>query len=328
MGIRGRARTGPAAIVTAVLLLVGCGGGGDTAADSGALDGGEAAADHDASFGDVGAAETTDDASRDAGGEGGADGGERSQPASTAFGQRLIRTATLELQDADPSAVADGINTVVEQAGGFVSTADLRRDADGVLNGSITVRVPSGELDTTLDRLEALADNAPLRRIEEQNVTTESADLQAQLRNLEAFETELRRLLAEVGENTSRPEDLLTIYERIREVRADIDQVEGRLSLLDDQVSLATVTIRLTPTIDAVPVTDPGWAPGETIRAALSTGIRALTTIADAAIWIGLAVVPVVAVAALPLAAVWLVWRRRDDGRPDGSSPTMAPPNP
>ena len=232
-------------------------------------------------------------------------------PVAAAFGRRVIRTATVELQDADPGVVADEVTRVVERAGGFVATADLRRDDDGVLSGTVTVRVPSERLEATLDELEGLADNAPLRRIEERDVTVESADLGAQLRNLEAFETELRRLLTEVEAASPGAEDLLRVFERIREVRAEIDRIRGRLEVLDDQVALATITVRLTPTAAAVPVTDPGWAPGETVRAALAAGARALTAVADAAIWLSLAVLPVLAALALPVAAGWLLWRRR-----------------
>jgi hypothetical protein len=247
--------------------------------------------------------------------------GDQALPTAATLGRRVIRTATLELEDADPGTVADGVARVVEQTGGFVATADLRRDEDGVLSGALTVRVPSEHLDSTLDRLEALADNAPVRRIDEQDVTVESADLRAQLRNHEAIEAELRALLEEVGEGTPRAEDLLTVYERIREVRAEIDRIEGRLDVLDDQVSLATITVRLVPTVSAVPVGDPGWSPGETVRAAVAAASRALTAVADVAIWIVLAVVPVVAVVAMPLVVAWMAWRRHERLAAARSSP-------
>lgn len=294
---------GMTATALALLLLAGCSGAGDEAAETAAPD---AAVEYEADSGGEAEGEAPADSAGDAGGD-----GETALPVAATLGRRVIRTATIELQDADPGAVADEVTRVVERAGGFVATADLHRDDDGVLNGSVTVRVPSERLEPTLDQLEALADNAPLRRIEEQDVTVESADLGAQLRNLEAFEVELRDLLAEVEATSPGAEDLLRVFERIREVRADIDGINGRLDVLDDQVSLATVTVHLTPTPAAVPVADAGWSPGDTVRAALSAGTRALTAVADAAIWFGLAVLPVLLAMGLPAAAVWLVWRRR-----------------
>jgi hypothetical protein len=225
--------------------------------------------------------------------------GPNASPAT--LGRRVIRTATIELESADPNRLAQEVSRTVSSLGGFVATSDLRRDDQGVLRGTVTVRVPSDALDAALDELEELADNAPVRRIDERDVTVESADLEAQLTNLTAYETELRGLLADVRETTTRPEDLLTVFERVRQVRAEIDQIQGRLSVLSDQVSMATITVGITPTRTAVPVTDPTWEPGSTAREALTAAARTLRGVADAAIWLGLAVLPVLAVFALPL---------------------------
>ncbi|MFA9446726.1 DUF4349 domain-containing protein [Egicoccus sp. AB-alg6-2] len=312
----GRRRVG-AGLMLAV-FVIGCSGGqaGDTA-DSATMEAAEdapepaPAMDSGGGF-DSGAGfdhdiETGEEPAHD--GEVGS--GDTALPTAVTLGRRVIRTATIELEDRDPAEVHDGVVRAVDQAGGFVATADLRRDRDGVLSGTVTVRVPSERLEPTLDDLEALADNTPVRRVEEQDVTVLSADLRAQLRNLEAFEEELRALLAEIGESSAEADELLRVYERIREVRAEIDRIEGRLDMVGDQVSLATITVRLTPSVAAAPVADPGWAPGETVRAALSAASRSLTAVADAAIWIGLAVLPVVAVIGLPALAVWAAWRRR-----------------
>jgi SepF-like predicted cell division protein (DUF552 family) len=245
-------------------------------------------------------------------------------PTAVTLGRRVVRTATLELESADPNRLVQELTSTVSAAGGFVATSDLRRDDQGVVRGTVTVRVPSEQLDATLDDLEELADNAPVRRIDERDVTVESADLEAQLDNLTAYETELRTLLADVRETTTRPEDLLTVFERIRQVRAEIDQLQGRLAVLSDQVSLATITVTITPSSTAVPVTDPTWEPGSTAREALTAAARALSGIADAAIWVGLAVLPVLAVFAVPIGLALVIWRRRHRG--DATPPPAAGP--
>lgn len=301
---RARRWTGAALLATLVLGCSGAddGGSADTATGAVSEDAAEVEAAEEPAFGDG-------EAAQDEAGTGGAT--DQALPVAATLGRRVIRTATVELEDADPGAVAEEVTRVIERAGGFVATADLRRDDDGVLSGSVTVRVPSDRLEATLDELEELADNAPVRRIEEEDVTTETADLEAQVRNLTAFEAELRELLAEVESSSPAAEDLLQVYERIREVRAEIDQLEGRLDVLGDRVSLATVTVRLTPTSQAVPVADSGWSPGETVRAALSATSRSLAVVADAAIWVGLTVVPVLAAIGIPAGLGWYGWRRR-----------------
>jgi hypothetical protein len=232
------------------------------------------------------------------------------RPISATLGRRVIRTAEIELQLADPEAAAAEVIRVADRAGGFVATTDLRRDDDRVLRGTITLRVPSDDLLDVLGDLEDLAVSAPLSRIDERDVTTETADLEARRTNLTTYEEELRTLLADVREDTSSPDDLLRIFERIREVRAEIDQIEGRLASLADQVDLATVTVRLTPASSALPVGDPAWEPRETLHEALAAASRGLSRIVDAGIWLGVGVLPVTAAVVLPVAVVALTWRR------------------
>jgi hypothetical protein len=325
--------------LTGMLALAGCAAGGSDQAATADLDveasddayrtaaeEGWGAADGEEPAFAVDEAEDTAD-----GGEVDTDGDRAGPNASPAtLGRRVIRTATIELESADPNRLAQEVSRTVSALGGFVATSDLRRDDQGVLRGTVTVRVPSDALDATLDDLEELADNAPVRRIDERDVTVESADLEAQLTNLTAYETELRGLLADVRETTTRPEDLLTIFERVRQVRAEIDQIQGRLAVLSDQVSMATITVGITPTRTALPVTDPTWEPGSTAREALTAAARTLRGVADAAIWFGLAVLPVLAVFAVPLVLGWVVWRRRGRGHatpPPGDGPPTAAPS-
>jgi hypothetical protein len=339
--VRPRTRRTTATAIAIALLLAGCSGADDSMAtadmdaDEPAFDrvqtldsddAGWAEDDGEAGWADEGEQETA------AADDGDAVSGDRAGPSTSAvtLGRRVIRTATLELESADPNHLAQELARTITATGGFVATSDLRRDEQGVLRGTVTVRVPSETLDATLDDLEELADNAPVRRIDERDVTVESADLEAQLDNLTAYETELRSLLADVRETTTRPEDLLTVFERIRQVRAEIDQLQGRLAVMADQVSLATITVRITPTSTAVPVTDPTWEPGSTAREALTAAARMLSGLADAAIWFGLAILPVLLVVALPAGLVWAVWHRRRGAshRPTDGPPTASPTAP
>ncbi|MFO7961220.1 MAG: DUF4349 domain-containing protein, partial [Nitriliruptoraceae bacterium] len=145
--------------------------------------------------------------------------------------------------------------------------------------------------------------------------------LEAELTNLEAYETELRELLTEVREGGADTEDLLQVFDRLNAVRGQIDQVEARRTQLTDQVAMSTINLRLSPTASTGPVADPGWDPAGTARAALATTVRALTDLADSLIRIGLTVLPVTLVLAAPVLLVALLlrrwWRRHRGTRTD-----------
>jgi hypothetical protein len=319
----GRRTTAWMVSVALGLLLVGCASGDDADVVTTTSDRGEVVGDV------VDEAPAADDA--DGPGQTGepgdaAEGVPTAPVAAASAGRRVIRTAELVLEVEDPAAAATQVVAIATEAGGFVATTDLARDAEGVVRGTIVLRVPSDELLPTVQALDALAAAVPVNRIDEVDVTAEATDLQARLTNLRTYEDELRELLGDVRETTTRPDDLLTVFERIRSVRQEIDTLDARLAVLDDQVALATITVELQPTARAVPVTDPTWAPGDTVRSALTSLARTLAGLADAVIWLGLAVLPVLLIAAVPVLLLWLAWRAHRRRHPRPARPTAPPP--
>lgn len=269
------------------------------------------------------------------------DGEPTTSGAGDGDGRAVIRTGTMHLRATDTADVAERVVEVVEDAGGYVAGTDLSRDSDGVIAGTFTFRVPSAELQATMDAFDALADAVPERRLDEVDVTTELTDLEAELTNLEAYEAELRELLTEVREDSEDTEDLLRVFDRVNSVRAQIDQANARRMQLTDQVAMSTIHLRLSPTASTGPVANPSWDPGGTARAALATTVRALTELADTLIRIGLTVLPITLVLVAPFLIVGLVarawWRRRRGAGAKGSpepvgsqaGPTPPPaPNP
>lgn len=256
-------------------------------------------------------------------------------PVGASTGRAVVRTATLHLRARDTAQLTERAVALVEQSGGYVAGTDLSRTAEGVVAGSLTLRVPSALLQETLDALDELADAVLERRLDEVDVTTQLSDLDAEIANLTAYETELRALLSEVREATSETEDLLRVFDRVTEVRGRIDQANARRAVLGDQVAMATIHLRVSPSPSSGPVTDPGWSPGDTARTALATTMRILSEIADALIRIGLTILPVTLVLVGPVAlVVWLTlrWRRRRTAErttaPATTGPATAPAPP
>lgn len=243
-------------------------------------------------------------------------------------GRDVIRRAEVALASDDPEQTVDAIAAAAERAGGFVSGTDLRREG-GVLAGTVTVRVPAEELGATLGRIEAAGAEVRSRSISSEDVTGELTDIEAQLRNLRALETQLVDLLADARE-TGETQQVLGVFERIREVRDEIERLEGRQARLDDLVALATVTVDVEPTPELLartaPQRDPEpepWSIGRQVEVAWDTTLGALRALAQGGIVLGVTVLPVLLVVVLPFAAVALAvraaWRRR--GGRSGAGP-------
>lgn len=249
--------------------------------------------------------------------------------------RQVIRTAQLSLQVRDGAEVAAEAERLATDAGGYLAGSDLRRETDGTVRGTLILRVPNEALVAVVDALDDLAEAVPLRRIDEQDVTTELTDIEARLVNLRAYEDELRTLLSEVRGEGSDTGPLLAVFEQLNQVRLDIETTEARQLMLRDRVSLSTITVEIQPARGAVPVTDPTWQPTETFRDAVASLLRALESIVDALIWTVVTVLPVLLLIGLLLLAPILLlraWFRRRRARrplppPSPVTPGQGPPS-
>ena len=80
------------------------------------------------------------------------------------------------------------------------------------------------------------------RNEDSQEVTAEFYDVQVRIRNKQREE---ERLLEHLADSTGDLEDILTVEKEIARVRTEVEQLQGRLRVLQDQTSLSTVTLRI-----------------------------------------------------------------------------------
>lgn len=224
--------------------------------------------------------------------------------------RKVIFTSELTLEAEDVTAQFLEIGRIATARGGFVADSQLVQRDDGGREqsyGSITIRVPAEARDDVLNQLRTLEGvTVASERSTAQEVTEEYTDLESRLRNLERSEQQYLVLL----ERASSIQDILTVSERIDGVRAEIEQIKGRLQVLDDLVDLATISIAIEPVTTAMASTGNGGG----FTAAWSDAWEAMGDVAG-----GLSVAGawalVIAICAAPVAlaggAVALAGRRR-----------------
>ena len=222
----------------------------------------------------------------------------------------IIRNADLELVVQDTEQAVEQINGLASELGGFVVSSQMNRFDKGV-RANLTARVPVELLDTALARLCALALEVRYLSTSSHDVTEEYTDLQAQLRHLEATESQLLTFLKE-AEDT---EATLAVYRELQQVQSEIERTKGRMQFLGDASALSTIKIDLIPDALAQPISLAGWRPQGTLRRAVEVLIRTLQFLVDALIWVIVFILPVVfLVFGLPaIVFLWLVrrWRQR-----------------
>lgn len=168
-------------------------------------------------------------------------GGQQSSPADSAAGRKVIRSGemTFEVDSFDSTIMT--ITKIVGEEGGFVSTTDSDKLANGKVKGTIVLRVPPGNLDTLVLKLRGIGD-LKSQKINAQDITKQYTDLQSELRAARAMED---RLLDIIKTGKGEVKDLLEAEKQLGVWREKIEQVEGEMRYDDNLVSLSTLSITL-----------------------------------------------------------------------------------
>ena len=170
----------------------------------------------------------------------------------TSIDRKIVQTASIQLQVEEVGASFEEVGRVATGAGGFVASSNFAYKGEQQI-ASMTIRVPAERYQTVLAELRDLGVKVDSESSNSQDATEEYTDLQSRLRTLEATEQQLLGLLARATTIT----DIITVQDRLNATTGQIEQVKGRMQLLDNLTSLATITVHLRPEAAAIARTGP-----------------------------------------------------------------------
>lgn len=224
----------------------------------------------------------------------------------------VIKNANLSIAVADPEMTMAEIVRMAEAMGGFVVGSELYKttNAEGqeFPRARITVRVPADQLNQALEQIKSGAGEVLSENISGEDVTQNYTDLKSRLRNLEQAEEQLRSIM----EDATRTEDVLQVYNELTRVREQIEVIKGQIQYYEQAAALSAIAVDI-QALDALqPLSIAGWEPAGVARDAVQALINALKFLVNAAIWLGLFILPVLAILLLPiLIIVYFVRRAR-----------------
>jgi len=178
---------------------------------------------------------------------GGAAGGDTALP--SLLDRKVILNASLGLGVNDVAAAFSEATRLTRASGGYVEKssyigsdfADAKQRA-----ATLTLRVPADQYDSLLASLRSISGaKVNSEGSKSSEVTEQYTDLQSRLRNLERTEQSYLKLL----EQAKSIQDILTVNDRLDSVRAQIEQIQGRLNVLDKMTDLATIDLTLSPIV-------------------------------------------------------------------------------
>lgn len=174
----------------------------------------------------------------------GAGGGNEAAPqlaAGAPADAKIIRTGTLDLEVADGKfeGATARLTDIATTAGGFVSASETSA-LDDKPRGSLTLRVPAAKFDAVVGDVGEVGDVQAVNT-NSQDVTGEYTDVASRLKALQAEREQINLVL---GRAENIP-DILSVRDRLAIVQGEIEQLQGRQKVLDDQTSLSTLTVSL-----------------------------------------------------------------------------------
>ena len=217
--------------------------------------------------------------------------------------ERVIRegTVVVEVADAGFDRAYDRVVAEARDLGGAVQTSNTTTSDDGLLSGSLTVRVPTDRYESLLTRVGEVG--TVLRRsLASEDVTSEFIDLQARRRNLEAQQ----RFYLDLLTLADGVQGAIAVQQQLNEVTEALEQVKGRLQFLENRTELSRLTVELFEAGAVPPDLEPASAPG--LASFVERAERAFVTVVGGLLVLLAGVLPLAAVGLVAL-ALWR-WRR------------------
>jgi hypothetical protein len=222
----------------------------------------------------------------------------------------VIKNATLSIAVDSPEKSMKTISDMAEDMGGFVVNARLFQttlsSGAEVLQASITVRVPAERLGEALDRIKAETTKDIINEsLDSQDVTSDYVDLQSRLRNLEAAEKQLQKIM----DQATKTEDVLDVYNQLKQTREQIEVIKGRIQFYDQASALSEISVELIANEAVQPLKVGKWEIGGEAKKAAQTLLNTLRSLTYAVEWIVILVIPLLICIVLPIAVVFLIVR-------------------
>jgi len=198
-------------------------------------------------------------------------------------------------------AVGD-LTFISEQHGGFILSSATQNER----SGTFVLRIPAGRFDRALADVRALGSRVKFQEIRGDDVTAEFIDFQARLRILVAR----KALLFDLFQQADTTEEILRMAGQLDDVQLRIEQIQGQLRFIKDQVAESTlrVSIQERNAPEAAPqeeVDNPDL--GSSFDLAVQGFLRIV-----GAVMIGLGyLIPLTVLGALVWMAIWFARRRR-----------------
>ena len=160
-------------------------------------------------------------------------------PPAAALSRKIIYDGEIDLIVKDVDPIAKQVVTIIQDARGYIAEQSTTGSPGSQRSTRWKLRVPVDQFESVVEKVLALGELGRNTRTS-QDVTEQFYDIEARIKNKKAEEKSLTKIL---DERTGKLEDVLKIETELSRVRGEIEQFEGKIRVLENLSSLATLTV-------------------------------------------------------------------------------------
>lgn len=155
-------------------------------------------------------------------------------------GHKIVLNADYTLEVKEARTALEQLQNLAVTSGGYAVEATLYRGQDGSANGHLVLRVPAGKYGGAVQQVRQIGEVRQEKQWS-QDVTERYMDLTARIKIQQQHEQKL----SELAQKAATFDDWLKLTKELNDTRALIEQMQGQIKLLSNQVDYSTITITL-----------------------------------------------------------------------------------
>ena len=168
--------------------------------------------------------------------------------------RKLITTVNMSAETEDLTVTMTSVEKKVSELSGYIESSNIYNGTSysgysSSRSADLTIRIPAEHLDEFVESVEG-SNNITNKSVNVEDITLSYVDTQSRKN---ALRTEEKRLL-EILESAETVEDLVTIEDKLADVRYELESIESKLRSYDNQVNYSTVYLNISEVARFTPV--------------------------------------------------------------------------